>query len=95
MLRATTTLTRDTRVWALRPDVPPDIASIEVSARSTDGATLILLLVKNPAIEWPTPYIMKAPRLLRRGTEISVFAQRRTAGGDVPAGRLRMTLSRY
>jgi hypothetical protein len=95
MLRATTKLTRDTRVWALRPDLVSDIASIEVSARTPDGATQILLLAKNPAIEWPTPYILKAPRLLRRGTEISVFAQRRTAGGNVPAGRLRMTLSRY
>jgi hypothetical protein len=95
MLRATTTLTRDTRVWALRPDVPSDIASIEVAARTSDGATQILLLVKNPVTEWPTTYIMKTPRLLRRGTEISVFAQKRASGGDGSAGRLRMMLSRY
>lgn len=93
MLRATTTLTRDTRVWALRPDVVSDIASVEVSARTPDGATQILLLVKNPAIEWPTPYIMKTPRLLRRGTEVSFVVQRRSG---VPAGdRIRLTMSKY
>jgi hypothetical protein len=95
MLRATTTLTRDTRVWTLRPDLISDVASIEVSARTPDGATQILLLVKNPATEWPTPYIMKTPRLLRRGTAVSVFAQRRAAGGDVPPATLRVTMSRY
>ena len=31
-LRATTRLARDTHVWALRPDLVPGIASIEVSA---------------------------------------------------------------
>jgi hypothetical protein len=93
MLRATTTLTRDTRVWALRPDVVSDIASVEVSARTPDGATQILLLVKNPAIEWPTSYIMKTPRLLRRGTEVSFVVQRRSG---VPAGdRIRLTMSKY
>ena len=92
-LRATTTLTRDTRVWALRPDVPPDIASIEVSARTTDGATQILLLVKNPATEWPTPYILKAPRLLKRGTEVSVVAQ--TRDGTRARGSMRLVMSRW
>jgi hypothetical protein len=91
-LRATTRLSRDTRVWALRPDLVPGIASIEVSARTPDGGTEILLLAKNPGIEWPTPYIMKAPRLLRRGTEVSFVVQKPDASAG---GRMRLTMSRY
>jgi len=92
-LRATTRLSRDTRVWALRPDLVPGIASIEVSARTPDGGTEILLLARNPGIEWPTPYIMKAPRLLRRGTEVSFVVHKRA---DVsPRERVRLTMSTY
>jgi hypothetical protein len=94
-LRAATRLARDTHVWALRPDLVPGTASIEVSARTPEGGTEILLLMKNPAIEWPTPYIMKTPRLLRRGTEVLVVAHRRAAAGDAPGDRLRVTMSRY
>ena len=90
-LRATTRLSRDTRVWALRSDLVPGIASIEVSARTPDGGTEILLLARNPGIEWPTPYIMKAPRLLRRGTEVSFVVQK---AGASAGGRMRHTLSR-
>ena len=67
-----------------RPDLVPGIASIEVSARTPDGGTEILLLARNPAIEWPTPYIMKAPRLLRRGTEVSFVVQKRRRLGRRP-----------
>jgi hypothetical protein len=91
--RASIRLSRDTRVWAFRPDLVPDIASIEVSARTPDGGTDILLLAKNPAVEWPTPYILKAPRLLRRGTEVSFVVQRRE--GAPAGGRMRLTMSRY
>jgi len=91
-LRATTRLSRDTRVWALRPDLVPGIASIEVSARTPDGGTEILLLARNPGIEWPTPYIMNAPRLLRRGTEVSFVVQKPSASAG---GRIRLTMSRF
>lgn len=91
-LRATTRLSRDTWVWALRPDLVPGIASIEVSARTPDGGTEILLLARNPDIEWPTPYIMKAPRLLRRGTEVSFVVQK---PGASAGGPMRLTMSRY
>jgi hypothetical protein len=94
-LRATTRITRDTHVWALRPDVVPGVTSIEVSARSPDGGTEILLLARNPSIEWPTPYIMKTPRLLRRGTEVFVVAQRQAARDEPRTNRMSVTISRY
>jgi hypothetical protein len=91
--RASIRLSRDTRVWALQPDLAADIASIEVSARTADGGTEILLLTKNPAIAWPTPYILKTPRLLRRGTQISFVVHKRA---DVaPGERVRLTVSIY
>ena len=92
-LRASVRLSHDTRVWALRPDVAADIASIEVSARTADGGTEILLLVKNPAIAWPTPYILKTPRLLRRGTRISFVVHKHA--DVVPGERVRLTMSIY
>jgi hypothetical protein len=93
--RASTRLTRDTHVWALRPDVVPGVTSMEVSARTPDGGTEILLLARNPSIAWPTPYIMKSPRLLRRGTELSAVVQR-TATADAPrVARMRFTIARY
>src|SRR4030095_1543304 len=92
-LRTSTRLVRDTRVWALRPDLVADITSIEVSARTPDGGTEILLLAKNPAIEWPPPYILKGPRLLRRGTEVSFVVERRAAASDSRSGRVRLTMS--
>jgi hypothetical protein len=93
LLRGTTRLTRDTHVWALRPDLAQGIASLEVAARTPDGATAILLLAKDPAVEWPTPYMMKTPRLLRRGTEISFVVKTSAETGSMQ--RLRLTLSRY
>lgn len=94
-LRATTRLSRDTRVWALRPDLVSGIATIEVSARTPDGGTEILLLARNPTVEWPTPYIMNAPRLLRRGTEVSVVVRRSATVSNRPVGRLRLTMSAF
>ena len=90
-LRASIRLSRDTRVWALQPDLAADIASIEVSARTDDGGTEILLLTKNPSIAWPTPYILKTPRLLRRGTEVS-FVSHTRAAARTP---VRLTISMY
>jgi hypothetical protein len=71
------------------------VTSIEVSARTPGGGTEILLLARNPSIEWPTPYIMKSPRLLRRGTEVFVIAQREAARDEPRAHRVSVTISRY
>jgi len=90
-LRGSVRLSRDTRVWALQPDLAADIASIEVTARTADGGTEILLLTKNPAVAWPTPYILTTARLLRRGTEVSLVVQKR-APVSTP---VRLTISRY
>jgi hypothetical protein len=89
-LRATARVGADTYVWALRPDFGPGVRSIEVSARGADGSTEILLFAKDPSTEWPTPFLLKQPRLIRRGTELSLVAH---GTGAAPA--VRVSVSRY
>jgi hypothetical protein len=84
--RGETRLTADTRAIALNPVFAPGVRSIEVSARRADGGTDILLFAKNIPADWPTPYILKDPVLLRRGTVLSVIAH----GAGV-----RLMVSRY
>jgi len=90
-LRAEMLLTADTRALALWPEVASGPTSIEVAARKPDGSTDILLFVKNPAVEWPTPYIFGAPTLLRKGTKLLVVAYYTTP----PPDGMRIRVSRY
>jgi len=85
-LHGETTLQADTTLLALRPDVTSGIKSVEVSARTPDGGTQVLLFAKEFAAEWPTPFIFAAPLALRRGTTIAVSAY-----GEAPV--LRTTIS--
>jgi hypothetical protein len=90
-LRAETRLAADTSAWALLPEIPIGVTSIEVSARAQNGGTDILLFAKDFSPDWPTPYIFRTPVLLRRGTTLSVTAY----GGAPLSGKLRLTVSRY
>jgi hypothetical protein len=84
--RAENRLAADTRLIALRPEIGPGVKSVEVSAKKPDGSTEVLLFAKDFSPDWPTPYILKEPVLLRRGTVLSVVAY----GGPV-----KLTISRY
>jgi hypothetical protein len=84
--RAETRLPVDTHAVALRAEMESGVKSIEVSARRVDGGTEVLLFAKDIPADWPTPYILKDPVLLRRGTVLSV-----TANG----GAVKLTMSRY
>jgi hypothetical protein len=90
--RATTRLAASTYVWALVPQVAAGLASVQVTARTPDGGTNILLFAKNPPVEWPTPYILARPVLLPAGTELSVSAKYDNAP---PADPVLLTLSRF
>src|SRR6185369_2357512 len=78
-LKGRARLSGDTFVWAIQPEIVRGLSSIEVSARRPDGGTDVLLALTEPSIEWPTPYLLKAPRLLARGTEVFVAARFSTA----------------
>ena len=92
-LRAVTRIAADTSVWAMRPDVAPGLESIQVSARRPDGGTDVLLFARKLSTDWPTPFILKQPHLLRRGTVLSLVASR--DGNSTSPERIRLTLSRY
>ena len=73
-----TTLAADTYVVALRPEIEAGVKSIEVSARKPDGGTEVLLFAKDIPLDWPTPYILKEPVRLPRGTVLSVMGTARS-----------------
>jgi hypothetical protein len=90
-MRASLRLPVDTRVWAIQPEIVPGLSSLEVSARRPDGGTDVLLALNQPSVEWPTPYLLKTPHLLVRGTELFVVARSST-----PLSRpVRVRVSRY
>jgi len=83
VLQPKTRLSADTFVIALLPETAQSAKSIEVSARRPDGSTEVLLFAKDISSEWSTPYILKEPVLLPRGTVLSV------------TGAPRLTVSTY
>jgi hypothetical protein len=90
-LKGRARLSRDTVVWAIQPEIVPGLASLEVSARRPDGGTDVLLALTDPSIEWPTPYLLKTPRRLTRGTEVFVVAR---PSASLPP-LLRVRISKY
>ena len=68
----------DTTVWAIQPEIVAGLSSLEVSARRPDGGTDVLLALTDPSPDWPTPYLLKTPRLLARGSELFVVARSKT-----------------
>ncbi len=87
--RAEQSLASDSRILALRPAVARGLESVEVSARTPDGGTEILLLAVDIPADWPTPYVFATPVFLPRGTRLSIvgyFAETATA----PPATLRL-----
>jgi hypothetical protein len=78
VLNNKTRLDADTYVVALRPEIQAGVRAIEVSARKPDGGTEVLLFAKDIPVEWPTPYILKEPVRLPRGTVLSVTGTARS-----------------
>ena len=93
-LKAVTRLTADSSVWALRPDIVPGVSSLEVSARKPDGGTEVLLFAKDLSPEWPTPYILKTPLRLPRGTRLSLVAHINAAVRPPPS-TVRLIVSHF
>jgi hypothetical protein len=83
VLDGKTRFAADTYVVALKPEIQPGVKSIEVSARKPDGSTEVLLFAKDIPVDWPTPYILKDPVMLPRGTMLVVN------------GAVRLTVSTY
>jgi hypothetical protein len=93
-VRAVSVLAEAARVLALRPEVGEGVHAFEVRARTPDGATQILLFVKDALREWPTPYILKTPASLPRGTVLQATAYFPLSGTTSAAPRFEVTVSR-
>jgi hypothetical protein len=85
-------LADDTNVLAFKPDLPPGIQSIEVTARKPDGDVRVLLLVRDAMPEWPTPYILQDPVMLPKNTELAVTAYSVPTRAPAPNG-VKLTVS--
>lgn len=91
-LHASAKLAADTYALALRPEVQPGMKSIEVSARTPDGGTKVLLFAKDFHLDWPTPYIFKDPVALPKGSDLWITAT--YAAPPPPNSRARLTVSK-
>jgi hypothetical protein len=92
--RAATTLPADTYAIALRPDLLPGAQALEVAARMPDGGTQVLLFVKEPLQDFPTPYIFKEPVLLSKGTELTVTSYYTNPDDKPRPGGVKVTVVR-
>lgn len=92
-LHADARLTADAQILALWPNLPVGLESIEVSATLPNGGVEVLLVALDVPLEWPTPYIFKAPVDLPAGSQLSLtaYTSNNTA---VPAEQLvQLTIS--
>jgi hypothetical protein len=92
-VRSEHVLAADTDVIALRPELLAGIKSVEVAARRPDGGTDVLLFAKDIPLDWPTPYILARPLLLRRGTTLSATAYYANVAASPAPAKIRLTVS--
>lgn len=95
-LRGETTLAADSTLWALRPRLEgaggPVSGSIEVAAAQPDGAIEPLLWVKDLLPDWQTPYVLREPARLPRGTRLIVTAYPAAASAADASARVDVAL---
>jgi hypothetical protein len=94
-LRADTRLDAETHAWALWPAATDGVKSIEVSARTPDGGTSVLLFARDVPRAWPTSYIFKEPVSLPVGTTVSVTAYFENPSTTRQPAHVRVAMSRY
>jgi hypothetical protein len=92
--RAAAVLPADTEAVALRPDLLPGAQALEVAARRPDGGTQVLLFLKDPVPDWPTPYIFKEPVALSKGTELVVTGYFANPDDKPRPGGVKLTVAR-
>lgn len=93
---ATTTLLTDTTILAFKLESPPGARSVEVRARKPDGTIEVMLLVRDILPEWPTPYILKEPVRLPKGTELSLTSDSEAASnGTTESAGMKLIVSRF
>jgi hypothetical protein len=87
-------LAADAHLLAFKPEVPPGIESMDVTARKPDGTVQVLLVVRHVLAEWPTPYILAQPVPLPKNTELAVNGYYDQAAA-ITRESLKLTVSLY
>jgi hypothetical protein len=85
-------LTKDSNLLELHPKIWSGLRSIEVSARTPDGATRVLLFAKDFPVDWPTPYIFKTPVVAAAGTDLWFTAY---GSGSPPQNTVGLVVSQH
>jgi Cu/Ag efflux protein CusF len=91
---ATQKLDADTNLVAFEPQLAPGLQSIEVAAKTPDGARRVLLFAQDIPLQWPTPYVFGTPVALPKGTELSVI-EHYASDAPRPARATAVTFSAY
>ncbi|MBM3819766.1 MAG: hypothetical protein FJW14_12240 [Acidimicrobiia bacterium] len=89
-VRAAQTLATDRRLLGLRAEMTAGATALEVKAMRPDGSVEPLLWIREYRADWPTPYVLRSPVPLPRGTRI-------TATGfftpDAPTPRVTISIT--
>ena len=90
-VRAELTLDAARRALAVWPEPGPGAQSVELSAVTPDGVAEPLLWVKDVRADWPTPYVLRTPRSLAKGTRLVMTAYYDSASESLSrAGRITL-----
>ena len=68
------TLWRDSKIYSFSPHMHYRGAAMEYRATYPDGKSEVLLSVPNYSFAWQTSYFLKEPKLLPKGTKLTVTA---------------------
>lgn len=93
--QASMTLSDETTLLTLIPELHAGASWLEVRAQKPDGAVQVLLLLRDILHDWPTPYILDAPLSLPQGTELSVTTYYNNLGGTRRPGGVLMRISAH
>ena len=90
--RAEFTARQPLRLVGLRPELSAGARSLEIKVTQPDGATQVLLWVKQFRADWQTPYSFRTPIALRPGATLRAYA---TFDPEHPGGDLKVVMNTY
>lgn len=91
-VRATQTLATDQRLLGLRAEMTAGATAVEVKAMRPDGSVEPLLWIRDYRADWQTPYVLRSPVPLPRGTRIIATGFFKP---DAPAPRVAVSMTAW
>jgi hypothetical protein len=94
-LTSSQTVAADTTLFALRPDLGAGARSIEVKAKHADGSVQVLLWIREFENDWQSPFVLKTPIRLPKGSVLQATAYFDAPAAGAPAPQARVVVSVY